>query len=228
MSHLTDPEAARRLLNFLDSGVSGANTTDEVLDIQIPEYVRAELAGKDVKAIYPDVHAYILSNLSADDLYRHLLDVEQNLIEKSETSKDSLFKPDLSFLGLKRAETQTNWQAEIVEIAKRITRVIEKKKLLIDPFVRPFFERRPQLPDRLEIRRGTEHAFAALGSDAPEELRWLEAVYQTRALSVNASQSDLPRIAQEAAVNAGLPKKLRKKFADEYVKIVSDVKPTSR
>lgn len=213
MADKRDQDAARRLLEALGREAPA----DERLDALIPEYVDAELAGEDVAARYPQVHAYLLANEEAAALYSALLDAE--MADRSSDPADhpqaaSDFKPDLSFLG--PAAEMPAWQQRIVDFAQRVARLLQPQRPLhFEDFAAFFFDIRAGQPDEITLQAGASNAFAAVEGDVPDELRWLEATYQVARLrGASSDAAELNRIALRAAANAGLPKPLHARFAE--------------
>lgn len=213
MTDKRDQEAARRLLDAMGREAPA----DERLDALIPDYVDAELAGEDAAARFPEVHAYILSNEDAGMLYAALLDAE--MADRSSDPAQHLqsavaFKPNLSFVG--SAVRLADWQQRIADFAQRAAQLLQPQlQLRFDDFTAFFFDLRAGLPDATSLQAGASNAFAAVGGDVPDELRWLEATYQFDHLRTTAGDTArLREVALQVAANAGLPKSLRPRFAD--------------
>lgn len=194
MTRKTDVEAARSLLSALE----GAVPDDPDLDLMLPEYVRAELDGEPVQDRYPGVHRYILANEHAGALYAALLRAEAAEAGGALPAPARPFTADLSFLA-------APWWQSLLQKAERIAhRAAPGRLLALADFAEAFFVLREPLPDVLPLAPGRSNAFAAFGSDIPDEVRWLEAVYEVHRLRLAQPGEKAERLAEVAARNAGL------------------------
>ena len=219
MAQRPEQSAAKRLLDAL----SRPMPADEQLDNLVPDYIDAELAGENAAVRFPEVHAYILSNEEAGEMYTTLLDAEMadraaTLANPAAINTTSVsFKPDLSFLNSQTA-SQTNlllkeWRQRVVAFAQQLAQTLQPKRMLhFEDFVEHFFDIRSEYPDALSLKSGGSNVFAAVEGDVPDELRWLEATYQFARLRT--TNGDPTQLAQTVANNIGLPKSLHKRFVE--------------
>jgi hypothetical protein len=204
----SDAEAARLLLEDLE----GEGRVDAELDARMLDYVLAELAGVAVHEQYPAVRRYILSSEHASQLYEMLLETEQ-AAQAGELPVLTRRKFDPDFL--KSAPTL---QQRVTELAEKLIKLLRpKKELKLNLHTRAFFKARAGLPEQFRLQGLPAHAFGALGPNVPEELRWLEAVYEVLVQLDIEPGSDVSRIAARAAENAGLASELRSAFVRECV-----------
>lgn len=77
---MAKPKRARRAAS---QAVSLASTqVDSNLDAQMPDYVRAELAGLDVQQLFSSVFAYLRDSAHARVLHDDLLGIEKRLLSQ--------------------------------------------------------------------------------------------------------------------------------------------------
>lgn len=65
-----------------------AERVDGILDAQLPDFVRAELAGLDVQRLYADVFDYLRESAHARALYRELMRVEKQMTSRMSVDPD--------------------------------------------------------------------------------------------------------------------------------------------
>lgn len=207
MADKDDEVAARSLLDTL--GSEQAESDSILLDAGIGEYVRAELAGEPAARLYPRVHRHILANESAQRLYQALVEIEKLSIDGRLPSVAGRSAQPTS---VSERERRT------LDLAQRIAaRLLPTHTLRFQSIATAFFALRATLPPVVKLGRGGVQAFAAMGDDVPDEVRWLEAVYQIEVLATERPDIPLADIARLAAANAGLPRRLRRMFATEYI-----------